>query len=85
MRSSSAMQDHFYYLWSNYGVLFLCKFQPLDQGPALAGTLIVFWVQLYQQPLNDIPLFLVMPSYVMSLKTKNIQYCKYVNYNQTEH
>ena len=30
----SAMQDHFYHLRPNYGILFLLKFQPLDQGPA---------------------------------------------------
>ena len=47
------MQDHFYHLWPNNGILFLPKFQPLDQGPASEGRLIAFWVLLRQQLLND--------------------------------
>ena len=47
------MQDHFYHLRPNYGILFLPKFQPLDQGPASVERLIAFWVLLRQQLLND--------------------------------
>ena len=49
----SAMQDHFNHLRPNYGILFLAKFQQLDQGPASVGRLIAFWVLFRQQLLND--------------------------------
>ena len=48
-----------YHLQLNYGILFLSKFQPLDQGPASVGRLIAFWVLLRQQLLNDIFVFAV--------------------------
>ena len=44
----------FYQLRPNYGILFLPRFQPLDQGPASVGRLIAFWVLLRQQLLNNI-------------------------------
>ena len=37
-----------------YKIIFLPKFQPLDQGPASVERLTAFWVLLRQQLLNDI-------------------------------
>ena len=48
----SVMQDHFYHLQPNCGILFLPKFQPLDQGPVSAGRLIAFCLLLHQLLLN---------------------------------
>ena len=66
------MQDHFYHLRPNYGILFLPKLQPLDQGPASVRRLIAFWVLLRQQLQSNFLSLLLMPSYAMSRNKKKV-------------
>ena len=78
------MQDHFYRLRSNYGILFLTKFQPLDQGPALVGRLIAFWVLLRQQLPNDIFVFAVEAQLCHVVQKTNKQTNKQTNKKQNK-
>ena len=68
------MQDHCYHLWPSYGILYLPKFKPLDQGPASVGRLITFWVLLLQQLLNDIFFSAVNAQFCHVVKKKKAAY-----------